>query len=57
MYCQLSKLDLRLTVNQVIDYLLDNGYNGIVNDITGNQIEYDLDDVLIIWHQFVINLN
>lgn len=30
-------------------YLIDNNYIGVVNDISGNNIEYTLDDLLLIW--------
>lgn len=30
------------SVSEITDYLLDNEYIGIVNDITNNAIEYDM---------------
>ena len=33
------------TAEEIIDYMLDNGYDTLVNDL-GSDIEYSIDDVL-----------
>lgn len=48
-YLELSKAPMYPDVKDVIDYLLDNGYCGVVNDITGSQVEYELDDLIQVW--------
>jgi hypothetical protein len=48
----ISKLDLTLSTEQIIDYCLDNGIDTVVNDIGGVLpfVEYELDDLLIFWN-------
>lgn len=33
------------TAEEIIDYMLDNGYSTLINDL-GSDIEYSIDDVL-----------
>jgi hypothetical protein len=48
----LSKLDLTLSTEQIINYCLDNGIDTVVNDIGGILpfVEYELDDLFIFWN-------
>ena len=51
MYQKLSNIPIEITKpNEVINYLLDNGFVGIVNDLGICGIEYDLADLLSVWH-------
>lgn len=51
MYLKLSEVP-DLTTNEVIDFLLDRGATGIINDLTPEpQIEYALDDLLVVWER------
>lgn len=47
-FCLLSEIDPDFSYEQVIDYLLDNRYIGILNDNTG--VEYELVDLRDVWH-------
>ena len=42
MYLKLSKLKGFNDVNDVIDHLLDMKCTGVVNDISGNKVEYEI---------------
>jgi hypothetical protein len=46
----LSKLDLTLSTEQIINYCLDNKIDTVVNDIGGipPYVEYSLDDLLVV---------
>lgn len=44
-YAQLSKIDPDLSIDDLINYLLDNGFKGIINDLSGYGIEYDIIDL------------
>lgn len=59
MYLKLSKLKGFNDVNDVIDHLLDMKCTGVVNDISGNKVEYELDDLVQVWPNLrtVIELN
>ena len=47
---ELSKLDLTMSLEQVIDYLLDKDCDTIINDYAPEpQIEYDLSDLKYVW--------
>ena len=48
-YLELSKTPNIKDSCKLINYLMDNNYTGIVNDISGNNVEYSLDDLLLIW--------
>ena len=51
MYQKLSNIPMEITTsNEVINYLLDNGFVGIVNDLGLCNVEYDLADLLSVWH-------
>ena len=42
-----------MELSELIDYMLDNGHESIINDLTpAPNIEYSLDDILIIWPSF-----
>lgn len=47
-YAQLSKIDPDLSIDDLINYLLDNGFKGIINDLSGNGIEYDIVDLITV---------
>ena len=51
MYQKLSNIPIEITTsNEVINYLLDNGFVGIINDIQPMpNIQYDLNDLLQVW--------
>ena len=50
MFVNLSDIPKELiNTTDVIDWLIDNNYKGFVNDLTGNNIEYELDDILTVW--------
>jgi len=49
-FIELSKLSFDMDVGDVIDYLLDNGYGGIINDFnTEYLVEYDISDLVWVW--------
>ena len=48
-YLELSKAPDIKDPYEIVNYLMDNNFIGIVNDISGNNIEYTLDDLLLIW--------
>lgn len=48
-YIKLSEIKVIENKYLLIDYLLENNYIGIINDINGNNIEYDLSDLLLVW--------
>lgn len=47
-HAQLSKIDPDLSIDDLINYLLDNGFKGIINDLSGNGIEYDIVDLITV---------
>jgi hypothetical protein len=50
-FAPLSSLDLKMSYEEVIDFLLDNRYIGIVNDLTPEpHVEYDLTDLRLVWY-------
>ena len=50
-YLELSKLDSNLSEEEVVNYLIDNNYVGVANDLTSSpNIEYSLDDLLVVWN-------
>lgn len=50
MYEKLTNIPIELTKTEdVINYLLDNNFIGIVNDCGIFQVEYDLNDLLQTW--------
>ena len=48
-YLELSKTPDIKDPCEIVNYLMDNNFIGIVNDISGNNVEYTLDDLLLIW--------
>jgi hypothetical protein len=37
-------------IDEVVNYLLDNGYEGVINDLTPSpNIEYDISDLYDVW--------
>lgn len=48
-YIKLSEIKVIENKYLLIDYLLENNYIGIINDINGNNIKYDLSDLLLVW--------
>ena len=48
-YLELSKTPDIKDSYKLVNYLMDNNYIGIINDISGNNVEYSLDDLLLIW--------
>ena len=38
----------KLTTEQIINFMLDNGYNTLLNDY-GIGVEYSMDDLLVEW--------
>lgn len=48
-YLELSKTPDIKDPYEIVNYLIDNNFIGIINDISGNNIEYTLDDLLLIW--------
>ena len=48
-YLELSKAPDIKDPYEIVNYLMDNNFIGIVNDISGNNVEYTLDDLLLIW--------
>lgn len=58
-YLELSKTPDIKDSYEITNYLIDNNYIGVVNDISGNNIEYTLDDLLLIWdnlYNYKINI-
>lgn len=52
-YFPLSKLDKKYNLEELLNYLIDNNYIGIVNDLTNEpHVEYDLQDLVVIWNKF-----
>ena len=48
-YIKLSELPLYRDVNDVLDYLIDRNCKGVINDISGTNVEYELDDLMQVW--------
>ena len=48
-YINLSQVPLYRDVNDVLDYLIDRNCKGVINDISGNNVEYELDDLIQVW--------
>ena len=49
---ELSKLNPLWESDEVINFLLDNGYNTVVNDLTpAPQIQYDYSDMYQVWNK------
>jgi hypothetical protein len=47
---ELSKLDPMWEIDEVVNFLLDNGYDGVLNDLTSvPNIEYDISDLYDVW--------
>lgn len=53
---KLSQLPSFTKANDAIDYLIDNGYQGIINDFSEYLIEYELDDILLSWNHLITGL-
>lgn len=52
-YFPLSKLDKKYNLEELLNYLIDNNYVGIINDLTDEpHVEYDLDDLIVVWNKF-----
>ncbi len=50
MYQKLSNIPIELTkIEDVINYLLDNGFIGIVNDLGNFNMKYKLNELLNVW--------
>ena len=41
------------TSEEIIDYLLDRGYNTVINDVFSSGMEYSLDDIESLGYNFV----
>ena len=48
-YINLSQVPLYRDVNDVLDYLIDRNCKGVINDISGTNVEYELDDLIQVW--------
>lgn len=49
----LSKMDYNQPIKEMIDYLLDNGFVGFINDTCSLPwIEYHMDDLLILDREY-----
>lgn len=47
---ELSKLDPKLEWDEVVNYLLDNGYDTIKNNLLGPpHVDYDFSDMYDVW--------
>jgi hypothetical protein len=47
---KLSGLNPMWEIDEVVNYLLDNGYVGVINDLTPSpNIEYDISDLYDVW--------
>jgi hypothetical protein len=47
---ELSRLNPMWEIDEVINYLLDNRYDGVINDLTPSpNIEYDISDLFYVW--------
>ena len=52
-YFPFSKLDKKYCLEELLNYLIDNNYIGIINDLTEKpHVEYDLQDLVVIWNKF-----
>lgn len=50
MMIELSKLNPMWEIDEVVNFLLDNGYDGVLNDLTSApNIEYDISDLYDVW--------
>lgn len=47
-YANLSKINLELSIDDLINYLLDNGFKGVINDLSCHDIEYDIVDLITV---------
>lgn len=57
-YFPLSKLDKKYNLDELLNYLIDNNYIGIINNLTDEpHVEYNLDDLVVIWNKFEIIWN
>ena len=59
MYLKLSTL-ISLGIfgkEAVIEYLLSNNYLGISNDLPDNNVEYDIEDIEIVWDRFLVSFD
>lgn len=46
----LSKLNKKMSLGEVLNILIDNNYEGVINDLTlAPNIEYSLDDLFTVW--------
>ena len=48
-YLELSKTPDIKDSYEITNYLMDNNYIGIINDMNTNTVEYTLDDLLLVW--------
>ena len=46
---ELSKMSPMWEIDQVVNYILDNGYDGLVNDCTHPNVEYNIDELYDAW--------
>jgi hypothetical protein len=46
---ELSKMNPMWEIDEVVNYILDNGYDGIVNDCTHPNVNYGIDDLYDNW--------
>jgi hypothetical protein len=50
MMIELSKLNPMWEIDEVVNFLLDNGYDTVVNNLTpAPNIEYDISDLYDVW--------
>ena len=52
-YLPLSQIKQWIPLNEIALFCVDNNYVGIVNDLTlVPHIEYDLEDLILVWDNF-----
>jgi hypothetical protein len=56
---ELSKLNPMWEIDEVVNFVLDNRYDGVVNDLMDNptNLHYDVDDLYEFWNELKKLLN
>ena len=56
---ELSKLNPSWEIDEVVNFVLDNRYDGVVNDLMDNptNLHYDIDDLYKFWNELKKLLN
>ena len=56
---ELSKLNPMWEIDEVVNFVLDNQYDGVVNDMMDNptNLHYDVDDLYEFWNELKKLLN